>query len=93
MDLEHQGLVADLLGLLAKGADAVDRSDDREHGESCGGCVAIAVVSAERSRAWLPDLVALPGLWRREEGRREWLPIPDRVLSVLGSEVGATTRT
>ena len=61
MDPEHQGLVADLLGLLAKGADAVDRSDDREHIESCGGCVAIAVVSAERSRAWLPDFVALRG--------------------------------
>ena len=37
LDLEHRGLVADLLGLLAEGEDRECGRDDREHGEDRGG--------------------------------------------------------
>jgi hypothetical protein len=37
LNLEHPGLIADFLGLLAEGADRVDGRDDREHGEHRGG--------------------------------------------------------
>ena len=37
LNLEHPGLIADFLGLLAEGADRVDGRDDREHGEDRSG--------------------------------------------------------